>query len=194
MEVNAKAHSGMSTEDPIPASTLNRTLASACLILLIGLLVGTLYSLLKIPPEMILARLGIVLSASGGHTVLSVSNWQHVTVTALGMLPVSCVAYALFSARSVFMGFARGEYFSLKTVKCIRGFAVGIFTSGMTGLISPPLIGLILTLNAPAGTRALAINVGSHELLMLLIGGIMWQISNVMARAAALAEENSQFI
>jgi len=52
----------------------------------------------------------------------------------------------------------------------------------------------VLTLGAPAGQRALAMGLGSNELLTLLFAGMVWQISAVMAKAVALAEENAQFV
>jgi len=38
------------------------------------------------------------------------------------------------------------------------------------------------------------VGVGSSDLLMALVAGIVWQIAAVFTRAVALAEENAQFV
>ena len=93
-----------------------------------------------------------------------------------------------------FSGFSQAEYFSLRTVKYLRGFAAGIFASVVTGVLASTLVTVVLTMGAPAGQRALSLGLGSNELLTLLFAGMVWQIAAVMARAVALAEENAQFV
>ena len=173
----------------ILGSNLNHVLAGACCLLMVGLPLATLFGLLNVFPTEIVARLGVAASAP-----FSILPWQRAVVALLGMLPVLCIGYALFSAWRVFSGFAANEYFNINTVKGLRGLGAGVFGSGCVGLITTPLIGLILTLQATTGGHALNVGVGSTELLGMLFGGIAWQIASVMTKAVELSEENAQFV
>ena len=79
-------------------------------------------------------------------------------------------------------------------MRYLRGFAAGFFASVVTGFFVAMAISVVLTLGAPAGQRALAVGLGSNELITLLFAGMVWQIAAVMSRAVALAEENAQFV
>jgi hypothetical protein len=79
-------------------------------------------------------------------------------------------------------------------VRYLRGFAAGVFASVVTGFFVSMAISVVLSLGAPAGPRPQAQGRGSNELLTLLFAGMVWQISAVMAKAVALAEENAQFV
>jgi hypothetical protein len=125
---------------------------------------------------------------------LQIAGWQSGLAVLAGMLPACAMAYGLFRARLCFLGFARGETFSLGTVRHLRGFAVGMFAAALGGLVSSPLVSMLLTLGAPPGKRSLGLTIGSSELLMLLFAGMVWQIAHVMTQAAALADEHAQIV
>jgi hypothetical protein len=56
------------------------------------------------------------------------------------------------------------------------------------------LISVVLTWSAPPGQRALSVSLASHDLLMALVAGIVWQIATVFARAIELAEDHAQIV
>ncbi len=172
---------------------LNNAFAWACALLAVALPLAVLYQLVTTPTEGLLLRAGVSLSAVQA-AMLDVELWQRMLATALGMLPVCCASYGLVCAMRCFSGFSQGEYFSLRTVQYLRGFAAGFFASVVTGFFAAMAASVVLTLGAPAGQRALAIGLGSNELLTLLFAGMVWQIAAVMAKAVALAEENAQFV
>ncbi|OYT93051.1 MAG: hypothetical protein CFE43_05980 [Burkholderiales bacterium PBB3] len=120
--------------------------------------------------------------------------WQTAVAFSIGMLPVCCMSYGLLRARQCFMGFVRGETFSLGTVIHLRGFAAGLLVSSLTGLVAPPLMTVLLTWGAPEGQRSMAVALGAQHLLMLLFAGIVWQIAHVMSRAIEIADENAQIV
>jgi len=109
-------------------------------------------------------------------------------------VPVCCAAYGLVCAMRCFSGFSQAEYFSVRTVRYLRGFAAGVFASVVAGFLVSMLTSVLLTAGIPAGQRALAVSLGSNELLTLLFAGMVWQIAAVMAKAVAMAEENAQFV
>lgn len=174
--------------------SLSTLLAFACLALAIALPALTLYGLCTTPVDVWLAKLGIAPASTAGTPGFSIADWQTALAVLVGMLPVCATAYGLLRARSCFLGFVRGEVFSLRTVSHLAGFASGIFVAAISALVVPSLVGLLLTLYAPDGKHALVLNIGSDALLMLLFAGVVWQIARVMAKAVELAEENAQIV
>ncbi len=172
---------------------ISSVLAWACALLAVALPLAVAYHLLSTPVESLLLRAGVSLSVSQAAT-LDITLGQKCLAVLLGVLPVCCASYGLVCAMRCFSGFSQAEYFSLRTVKYLRGFAAGIFASVVMGVVSSTLITVVLTAGAPAGQRALALGFGSNELLTLLFAGMVWQIAAVMAKAVALAEENAQFV
>lgn len=172
---------------------LNSAFAWVCALLAVALPLAVFYQLVTTPTEGLLLRAGVQLSALQ-LVLLDVDLWQRVLAVMLGMVPVCCTSYGLVCAMRCFSGFSQAEYLSLRTVRYLRGFAAGIFASVVAGLFVAMLISLVLTAGAPAGQKALAFGLGGNELLTLLFAGMVWQISAVMAKAVALAEENARFV
>ena len=185
--------SSPSTSPPM-GQRLNALLTLACLALACALPALTFYGLCTTPPEAWLAGLGIQPPSAVVQPGWRIALWQSGLAMLVGMLPVCGVSYGLLRARQCFRGFVRGESFSLGTVRHLRGLAVGMLVSAVAGLLSPALISVLLTLDAPAGQHALGVRVGSSEVLMLLFAGIVWQIAHVMTQAVALAEEHAQIV
>lgn len=187
---NAFAASTLTRPD---VQRLNSAFAWVCALLAVALPLAVFYQLVTTPTEGLLLRAGVQLSALQ-LVMLDVELWQRVLAVVLGMVPVCCASYGLVCAMRCFSGFSQSEYFSLRNVRYLRGFAAGVFASVVAGFFGSMLISVVLTLGAPAGQRALSIGLGSNELMTLLFAGMVWQISAVMAKAVALAEENAPFV
>lgn len=179
------------SQPPRPAGVgsiaMSRLLAVACLALAIALPLLTGHALYELSAEGWLNRFGI-------RTPMPVSPWQVGMALALGLLPACAMAYGLFRVQQCLRGFVRGETFCLSTVRHLRQFAAAALSSAVLGLVVPVPISLILTWHAPAGQRALSVSIGSSELLMALVAGIVWQVAAVFTRAIELADENAQFV
>lgn len=179
------------SQSPRPAGVgsiaMSRLLAMACLALAVALPLLTAHALQELSAEEWLNRAGI-------RSPMPVSPWQLGASLALGLLPACAMAYGLFRVQQCLRGFVRGETFRLSTVRHLRQFAAAALTSAVLGLVVPTLISLVLTWHAPAGQHALSVSVGSSELLMALVAGIVWQVAAVFTRAIELADENAQFI
>ena len=187
---NAFAASTLTRPD---VQRLNSAFAWVCALLAVALPLAVLYQLMTTSTEGLLLRSGVSLPALQA-AMLDVDLWQRMVAVVLGMVPVCCASYGLVCAMRCFSGFSQSEYFSLRNVRYLRGFAAGVFASVVAGFFVSMSISVVLTLGAPAGQRALAMGLGSNELLTLLFAGMVWQISAVMAKAVALAEENAQLV
>lgn len=183
----------MQTELP-GSARVSAGLASGCLLLAILLPVAVMYYLSAATPQVLAEKLGVAAAFQHQADVAHLALWRRALVVAVGVLPVALISYGLLRARRCFLAFGRGEYFSLAAVHGLRGFAVGVFFSGLAGLLAPPLSSAALTLGVAGGRSSIALGVGSNDLSLMLFGGILWQIAAVLRKAERLAEENAQFI
>lgn len=112
----------------------------------------------------------------------------------LSLIPMSLLIWGLLRVRQSFMAFAEGAIFSSRAITGLRDFAIGV---GGSALIKPAitaLLSLYLTWSAPAGSRQMVIQFGSDTALFVLFAATFLAATWTMQRAAALAEENSQFV
>lgn len=163
-----------------------RLLSGTCLLLALALPASALCYLSFSPVDVVTEKLSV--------PAVQIAAWQRVALVLSGMVPVLCMAFGLLRARSCFQSFRRGEYFTLDVVRGLRGLAVGVFLSGVSGLLAQPLASVLLALTAAPGLRSITFSLDSTQLLTMLFAGLVWQISAVMAKAVVLAEENSQFV
>lgn len=119
---------------------------------------------------------------------------QRVLVTALALLSVLPLSWGLWRLTTALEAFRQGRPFALAAAKGMRDFAIGVFVCTLLKLVSGTLLSVALSWNAPAGQKQLAVSVSSDMLLMLLVGAVLTLVGWALAEAAALAEENAQFI
>lgn len=154
---------------------------------------------LLVPCCLALAALLPVLTVYGlwttrGGPLAGLDGGPRVVLIALGLLPVSGLAYGLVRAAWCLRGMAHGEVFGRVTIGHLRGFAVGVFVSAVAGMLVGPATSVLLAWAAPAGRGSMSLQLDSQTLLMLLFAGIVWQVAHVMTHAAELAEEHSQIV
>jgi hypothetical protein len=170
----------------------NAWIAWACKGLALALPATVAWQLLVVPAGVLLqaggmAQLHAALAAPGGLAL----RWG---MSILAMVPVACMAFALWQAAYCFARFARSEYFTLHVVRNLRRMSLGLLAAAVASILMRPLVSLWLSLGMPAGQRAVVFGFGSQDLVLLLMAALLWQITSVMERAVALSEENQQFI
>lgn len=112
------------------------------------------------------------------------------TSLALALLPAAINAWGLLRLRASFQCFARDELFSTRAICGLRDFAAAAAASVLVAAIVGPVISIILTVGGPHGT-AVAVNVSTGSLTILLISGVTWIFAHVLGLGAALAAENA---
>lgn len=171
----------------VSGALLSRSLAWACLALAVALPVWAAASLWRLPSVEWLARLGI------GADV-GVSTVQLITASVLAMLPVLALSFGLVKAWHCLVGLARGEVFALATVVHLRAFAGAAAIAALLGMAVPAISSVVLSWQAAPGQRALALNIASSDLLLVLFAGVIRQVASVLAQAVELAEEHAQIV
>jgi hypothetical protein len=169
---------------------LNQLLSIACLLLAIVLPLGSLLYFGTIPAPELTQMLRVAEALPIAHF----EPWQRFLVVGLSTLPAAFTASALLRVRSSFASFARKDYFSMPVVRGLRGFAAGIFCSGLAGILVTPLLSFTLSATDPRGSPSVSFNLGTQQLVSLLFAGIVWQIANVLTQAKTFADENAQFV
>ncbi|MEO5807065.1 DUF2975 domain-containing protein [Devosia sp.] len=112
----------------------------------------------------------------------------------ISLLAVAPLCWGLLRLRSCFSQFAQGRPFAARGIGGLRDFAAGMAVSVLAKPISFTLLTLLLSRNAPAGQRQLAIRLDSDTLVMALFAATIASLAWAMQKAAAIAEENSQFV
>ena len=72
------------------------------------------------------------------------------------------------------------------------GRAVGLW--GALDLLCQSLLGLWLTIHAPAGERILGFGIGSQDLVALFLSACIVVIAQILRGASELQAENQQFV
>ena len=173
-----------------PGNQVSRALATACLLLALLLPAATIYGLSQPWPQALTATLT---STLGEAQIASISAARLLAAAVLALLPVALMSYALVIASRTFAGFSQGEYFTLVSVRRLRGFARAVFAAAVAGIAVPPVIGLMVTVGTSAPS-ALAVALSSHQVILLLFAGVVWQMASVLAKAVAIADENAAFV
>lgn len=111
-----------------------------------------------------------------------------------GLLQLLPLSWALMRLRRCLSAFARGRLFTSEGIAGLRDFAIGTATSALLNPVSAMLLGLVLSWNAGPGRRQLVLQVGSDMLILALFAAVIATLTWAMGKAAAVAEENSQFV
>lgn len=110
------------------------------------------------------------------------------------VLTIAPLAWGLLRLRVCFTHFAQGRPFAARGIAGLRDFATGMGLAVIAKPIGFTLLVLLLSWNAPAGMRQLAISIDSDTLIMALFAATVASLAWAMEKAAVIAEENSLFV
>ncbi|MBJ3784611.1 hypothetical protein [Devosia sediminis] len=104
------------------------------------------------------------------------------------------MAWGFARLRTCLANFAAGRPFTVEGIAGLRDFALGGMLAALAQLLGHTAMGLVLTWTAAPGHRQLVLRIDSDMLLLAMFAGTVAALAWAMEKAAALAEENSQFI
>jgi hypothetical protein len=110
------------------------------------------------------------------------------------LVPVGFTMWALWSLRSVFLHYARGEVFSRGALGALTNVGRALLGSVIAGIIMQAPISIALSWYLGHGHRAISLAFGSNDLAGLFMAGVVFVIAWVMAEARRVAEENAGFV
>jgi hypothetical protein len=112
----------------------------------------------------------------------------------LSLPAIAALSWGLLRLRVCFAEFGQGRPFAANGIAGLRDFSIGIGLSAIGRPISTVLLSPYLSWGAPAGKRQVVVMLDSDVLLLALFAAIIAALTWAMRKAAAIAEENSQFV
>jgi Protein of unknown function (DUF2975) len=110
------------------------------------------------------------------------------------LLAIAFTVWALWSLRSLFLLYAKGEVFSERALKLLNNVAIALFAGVIVSFVMHAPISILLTWPLGAGHRELSLELGSGDFVMLFSAGVVLVIARVMIEASRAAEENAKFV
>lgn len=117
-----------------------------------------------------------------------------VAVAALYLLPLAAITYALWGIFRLFGAYAAGEIFSEPANRHLVRIGRSIVAFVPLQTFATAAGSYIVTRHAPPEAQRLVVAVDVSDLLVLVLGGLLWVIGWVMAEATRIADENRSII
>ncbi len=117
--------------------------------------------------------------------------WGSLGAAGLALLPALA---ALWVARRLFLGYARGEIFTAAAARRLGAIGCLLLAGVGTGAVARTLAVLALTWENPPGQRQLALSFSSHDFGLAVLALLLMVVGWVLGEAARLADENRQFV
>lgn len=113
---------------------------------------------------------------------------------AAAALPFGLGLATLWVTRRLFLGYARGEIFTITAAKRLSAIGGLLLAGVVAGVVARTLAVLALTWENPPGQRQLAISLNSHDFGLAVLALLLMVVAWALGEAARLAEENRQFV
>lgn len=169
---------------------LSRTLATACLILIVALPIAVGIYWAVNDTDTLAVHANLPTAAIQGN----LQAWQRITGAVLAEASLVLLLAGICQARQCFMQFTTGRIFTAEAVRCLKRFTGWTMASVLAEIVLTTVTSSILTLENPVHMRYLAIGFSSSHVLMLFFAGLVWLMADVISQGQMLAEENNAFI
>ena len=130
----------------------------------------------------------------GPEVVPDIIMIQRAGAALIALLTTSPLAWGLARLRLCLSCFSRGRPFAAEGIRGLRDFALGAMLASLAQFFSHPAMSLVLTATAAPGHKQISLSISSDMLLLTMFAGVIAALVWAMEKAAAIAEENSQFI
>ncbi|WP_454813631.1 DUF2975 domain-containing protein [Labrys neptuniae] len=166
-----------------------RYMAPFCAILAIVLVGLMLLYWAVMPSERLLADARL---AAPGYGDLSLAT--RILACMVSMAPLGALVWGLMQARRTFRSFSTGSLFEADAIQGLRGLALALLVSAAARPFCGAALSVILSWNGLPGTRTLAISLDSSMLIEIVFAALVMVIAWILSEAAAIADENAQFV
>jgi hypothetical protein len=125
-----------------------------------------------------------------------VALWQQAAAFGVNFAVWMLAAIACYSAWRLFTTYKEGNIFTLEAALWLRRLAVYGVAAQSLGVLTRPLISVILTMHFPAGQKQRIVNIflqpDDLAILLLLLGFLA--LAHIHKTAAQIAGEHAQFV
>lgn len=135
----------------------------------------------------------IARSAGLAATAVQLGVGERVGAAIISALSPLALSWGLVRLAAALGYFGAGVPFVPAAARGIRDFGFAVLLCTVLKVLAGTALSVLLSWNG-AGQRQFAVSISSDMLLMLLLGAVMALMGWALGEAAALAEENAQFI
>ena len=112
----------------------------------------------------------------------------------ISTLHLLIMIFGIWAMAGVFRLLAQGDYFHPQVAMQLRRFGLALLIVGAANPLVRLLVVLAVTLENPAGHKAIAISIVMNDVLVVLIGMLMVMLAHALQEAAAIADDNRQIV
>lgn len=112
----------------------------------------------------------------------------------ISAIPMGLMLYGVWHLRQLFALYRLGTFFAPENARHLHVFAAMLLVTVVTSPVIDILMSIAMTMNYPAGQRAVSIDLSSGDLSMLFLAGVMFAIAWIMREGHRLAAENAEFV
>lgn len=134
------------------------------------------------------------MTALGPELLPDITLPQRLAAALVALLSVLPLAWGMARLRTCLVSFAAGRPFASEGIAGLRDFALGGLIAALAQAIGQTAMSLVLTWTAAPGHKQVSIQLDSNTMLLALFAGTIAALAWALEKAAAIAEENRQFI
>ncbi len=112
----------------------------------------------------------------------------------LAVLFAGLLFYGLQTVWLLFDRLQRESPFSHEVAALLRRAGLIALAGAVAGLVLSPVATLLATLANPPGSRTLSIGLGSDQLMLFLLAGLLFVMGHVMVLATAINDDYERFV
>ena len=103
---------------------------------------------------------------------------------------IGILVYGLWRAKGMLDEFAVGRLFSPRVAACLKTVARVTLLLSVAGPLLRTLYVLLFTISNPQGQRIIQFGISSSDVMVVLIGGLLFAVALVLGEAVRLAEDS----
>lgn len=169
---------------------LCRILALGALLYLVLMPLGAVYLLFDVP----LFERYLQMTRRLAIQWETVQLWQYYALWFILFLHLSLSFWAVTYLRPILANFSETAYFKAENSSHLRKFSQLLIVQALLTPFVSACASVLLSYNHPMGQRMLAVNLSSHELSLMVLGILLWLVSQSLLHGNQLEQENQQFI
>lgn len=120
--------------------------------------------------------------------------WNKLLGATITLIPILLMIRGVHHLKKLFVEFRQGELFSESGAAHLHVFAKMLFITMLIAPFMGALLSIVLTMNHPAGERAVVFSIGSANLSQLFIAGTLFAITWTLREGYRLRQENEAFV
>lgn len=108
---------------------------------------------------------------------------------AAGMFPLAALLFGMVNIRKLFLFYSQGNIFSFDHVQIFKKISRALLLWVFFSIVYASVNSVLFSLSNPPGERVLSIGIGSPEITVIVLAGIVSVIAWVMDEGRILAED-----